>query len=80
MKAYTRISLPVITLNVSSPEGDDKQLWRTVHEWEPTMAVVIIVHNGHWTDTEMKDQEYNWIYRLKSFNSQSIHKIDTQSD
>jgi hypothetical protein len=25
MKAYTRISLPVIKLNVSSPEGDDKK-------------------------------------------------------
>jgi hypothetical protein len=25
MKAYTRISLSVIKLNVSSPEGDDKK-------------------------------------------------------
>jgi hypothetical protein len=25
MKAYTRISLPVIKLNVSSPEGDDNK-------------------------------------------------------
>jgi hypothetical protein len=25
MKAYTRTSLPVIKLNVSSPEGDDKK-------------------------------------------------------
>jgi hypothetical protein len=39
---------------------------------EKNMSVLVIGYNTYWTDTERKDKEKFWMYRLKSFRPQGI--------